>query len=195
MKKHWMPVLIIFIVLFSAGCGSKDSAAEVNTVQVFEDGSISEAIVESFEKSNYNTTELEIRLMEELSRYNAENGEEKIKLKKFDNEDGMIKVSIKYAGAEDYAEFNRVEFFTGTVTSAKEKYPFDREFVKVENGSVTDGAAEVAGNSKVLVLEEPGDVLVSGKILAVTTNVELTGKKRAKVVEQEDHALAYIVYQ
>lgn len=195
MKKHWMPVLIIFTVLFFAGCGSKGSEAEINSIRVHDDGSISEVIVESFDESNYNGTEIEIQLREELSQYNKESGEEKIKLKEFENEKGMIKVSIKYASAEDYAVFNSVEFFSGTVTDAKQKYEFESEFVKVNNGKVTDGAVEVAGNSKVLVLKEPGDIVLSGKILAVTTNVELTGKKQAKVIEQEDHSLAYIVYQ
>ena len=89
---------------------------------------------------------------------------------------------MNYAASRDYQDFNNVTFYAGDLQGAyNQKYEFPDEFQKVENGKVTGSVtrSDILGglNYNVVICSEEMDIEVPGKILYVTTDAVVTGKK------------------
>lgn len=90
---------------------------------------------------------------------------------------------MNYAASRDYQDFNNVTFYAGDLQGAyNQKYEFPDEFQKVENGKVTGSVTRsdiLSGlNYNVVICSEEMDIEVPGKILYVTTDAVVTGKRR-----------------
>ena len=99
---------------------------------------------------------------------------------------------MSYASGDDYSKFNQVTFFTGDVLTAYQAgYDFSGKFQSVEKGQVT--GADVTGNDilnsynyGLVILTEPILVKVPGNIVYASDNVEITGKKSARVLSEAE---------
>ena len=95
---------------------------------------------------------------------------------------------------DDYSKFNNVTLFTGDVLEAYQAgYDFAGKFQSVEKGQVT--ATDVTGNDilnsynyGIVILTEPILVTVPGNIVYASDNVEITGKKTARVLSETEAA-------
>ena len=97
---------------------------------------------------------------------------------------------MNYAASRDYQDFNNVTFYAGDLQgSIQSKYEFPDEFQKVENGKVTGSVTRsdiLSGlNYNVVICSEEMDIEVPGKILYVTTDAVVTGKKTATSISEE----------
>ena len=107
-------LISVLTVTFLTGCGTEFSA-DKDTVYVQKKGTVKGANVADFDKDYYDETELSDFITETVDTYVAKAGEGTVTIQEFAVENGIAHVYLDYAGAEDYAEFNGVEFYAGTV--------------------------------------------------------------------------------
>ena len=91
---------------------------------------------------------------------------------------------------DDSVSAYNVTFYAGDLQGAyNQKYEFPDEFQKVENGKVTGSVTRsdiLSGlNYNVVICSEEMDIEVPGKILYVTTDAVVTGKKTATSISEE----------
>lgn len=189
-------------------CGTSFKAAE-STVYITKKGTVVGADIEDFNEDYYDEEELKNYITESVESYAASNGDGSIEIKSFQIEpsDGggdMAQLYLNYASCADYARFNDVMLFAGTVLQAQaENYEFNQNFQKVEEGSLA-GSVDVqevldAEEYKIAVIGEETVVKVDGTIQYVSDgNVEPSGKDTARTfydVEDPDAQPAYIIYK
>lgn len=181
-------------VVLLTGCGAEFSA-DKDTVYVQKKGTVKGANVAAFDKDYYEETELSDFITDTVDTYVAKAGEGTVSIQEFAVEDGVAHVYLDYAGAADYAEFNGVEFYAGTVLDAKaDGYEIPDAFTAVTDAETTWDAQE----NKIVIIGQQTQVQVDGTILFVSANVSATGKNTADVtydILDEEAEPAYIVYK
>lgn len=180
----WIAVLAVAACAMT-GC-SKFSPEET-AVSVGKDGKITAAVIEQLDQDYYNEDELKTSIDQAVADFAEENGEDLVTVEKYETEDRKVTLFMDYADADAYAAFNNVVFFTGDMVEAGGAgYDFGTEFQEVKKGEVTKeqvASDEVLSsyNYNVVILQEEMGVEVPGDIVYVSSNVEVTGKKSAKV--------------
>lgn len=173
---------------------------ESSAVSISEEGVITEYVSDTLGEAYYDASELESMITSEIRDYNAANGEDSVVMKEFVTEGSDVRLTMEYARAEDYAAFNNVEFYYGSMINAQlEGYLFDGSYKKVKNGVVQGQAvsgSEVLKNmaAEVLIVTAPLEVHVPGTVIFTGTNAEIlaaddvnaTGKTKE---EQENTGL------
>ena len=184
----------VLAIILLTGCGTEFSA-DKDTIYVQKKGTIKGANVAYFDKEYYSETELSEFITDTVDTYVAKSGEGTVTIQEFAVENGVAHVYLDYAGAEDYAQFNGVEFFAGNILEAKaEGYDIPNAFTAVTDKETTWDAE---GN-KIVIVGQQTQVQVDGTILFVSANASVTGKNTADVtydILDEDAQPAYIVYR
>ena len=187
-------LLSALTVTLLTGCGA-DFSADKDTVYIQKKGTIKGANVADFDKEYYDETELSDFIKETVDTYVEQAGEGTVEIQQFAVSDGVAHVYLNYAGAEDYAQFNGVKFYEGTVLDAKaEGYEIPDAFTSVTDDETTWDAE---GN-KIVIIGQQTQVKVDGTILFVSANASVTGKNTADVsydILDEEAQPAYIVYK
>lgn len=187
-------LLSALTVTLLTGCGA-DFSADKDTVYIQKKGTIKGANVADFDKEYYDETELSDFIKENVDTYVEQAGEGTVEIQEFAVSDGVAHVYLNYAGAEDYAQFNGVKFYEGTVLDAKaEGYEIPDAFTSVTDDETTWDAE---GN-KIVIIGQQTQVKVDGTILFVSANASVTGKNTADVsydILDEEAQPAYIVYK
>ena len=187
-------LISVLAVTLLAGCGAEFSA-DKDTIYVQKKGTIKGANVANFDKEYYKETELSEFITETVDTYVAKSGDGTVVIQEFAVENGIAHVYLDYAGAEDYAQFNGVEFFAGTILDAKaDGYDIPNAFTAVTDKDITWDAE---GN-KIVIVGQQTQVQVDGTILFVSENASVTGKNTADVtydILDEEAQPAYIVYK
>ncbi len=201
MKKfrRLFPGLLAAAALLAGGCvGSR--GAETTTLYVDEDGVLEQAIVEAVEEDGFTQEELRTYVREDVEAYGAENGEEKVTLESCRLSGGTARITLKYASAADYASYNQVECFLGTVQEAKSAgYSFEGDFLDGSGNAVENSAVQAQPEAHVLILEEVLDVRLPGEILYTSADASVSGERTVSVKAAEDAGFTdspvYIIYQ
>lgn len=198
MKKIVMLMATIVVAAALAGCSIKAFDADEDTVYVQKKGTIIGAIIESFDKEYYNDEELKEMIDSEIAEYNGSTGRKSLEIESFEVVNKVAKLFINYETPDDYAAFNKVEFFAGTVKEAVDAgYGFDDKFIKADDKDASVSVKKdilQQDEYMVVILDESINVQIDGEILYLSDNAELLGKKLAKVTEDTSEA-AYIIYQ
>ncbi len=197
-------VCLLMTGLFSA-CG-KSLEADRDTVYIQKKGSIIGAAIADFDKDYYDEEELKAFAEERVQEHQEEHGKNSVTIDKFSVEEGTAKLYMKYAGYEDYQEFNEVTLFSGTVPQALAAgFTFDTDFTKIKDGKAA-GSVEntevVDTDYKVVVLSEKVEVKVDGSVQYMSSDyTSLKGKDTVTVQvpeeagDGEELSLVYIVYK
>ena len=207
MKKSISLLLVTALTLaLLTACGGKLKVDE-NTVYVNRKGKVTGATVESFDKAYYNEKELETYINRQVEAYTAEHDRKSVRIDSFSVADGIARLNIAYAGYEDYAAFNEVEMFVGTIPQAMAAgYDFKDDFLAVENGELAGEADRDTvidnGELKVVILNEKVNVKVQGTVRYVsagyttpTAKDTVTIKLPEDALDGEELALVYIIYK
>lgn len=191
MKRAKILAIAVLAVGLLSSCSKKFSPDE-SAVLIGKEGDITAAVIDTLDESYYNSEELKENVEASVASYNSSAGGENIEIDKFEIEEGNVKLFMKYASYTDYKEFNNVDFYVGDITDAYNNggYRFETTFQEVENGEVIRMDIEreeiFAGvNHSMMIFYENMEVEVPGKILYASSNVEVTGKKSAKMVDPE----------
>ncbi len=187
-------VLLVLTAAVLGGCG-KEFSADTDTVYVQKKGTIKGANVAAFDKEYYDEAELEGFINDTVDTYVAKAGEGTVAVTSFAVEDGTAHVYLDYAGAEDYAQFNGVDFYAGTVLDSQaDGYDIPKEF----NAATDKDTTWDADGNKIVIIGQQTQVKVDGTILFVTPNAEVVDKNTVNVtydILDEEAQPAYIVYK
>lgn len=194
MKKLKAYIAVVIMLMLVTGCSLKSFDADANTVYVKADGSVSAAFIEDFSESYYDSSELESFINESVKEYN--DGSEKVKVEKFNVKDNAVKLITNYKTAIDYADFNKVDFFAGTIGDAKKSgYKFDQEFTNLEEKiAISSETIKSLTQCKVVIFEENVQLKTDSKILYISNNAELVNEKTG-MLKSDAKGLAYLVYE
>lgn len=162
-----------------------------NTILIKSDGEIRAAIVEKFDKDYYDLSELSEFVKKEVDSYNNKVGEEEVLI-----DDVVIKgnraiVILTYSGMEHYSGFNNVRAasFNADVESIPLELP--EEVLNIKNKKPVSLDSVLEGKNRVLVLYEPYDIHIEGKIKYYSSNVKLEGKRRAESTTEDPIVIIY----
>ncbi|MBO4902680.1 MAG: hypothetical protein J5518_07795 [Lachnospiraceae bacterium] len=187
MKNKLLPVILLAL-LFLSGCGAAADLEDTeSTIYIREDGSIESLIVEPFPEDVYDASELPDMIREMTETYNDEHTGT-VKLISSRVTDGQAFVKLTYESAEDYAAFNRTDFFYGTVAEGIEKGYTKKTTLKNAYGSNIVSGAAIADMSSyhMVVVREPVQVRTYEAILYLSPNLELIDEKTARVSSETD---------
>ena len=131
-------------------------------------------------KDYYNLNELSEFVMGEINTIIVSGGENVI-MDELERKDDKVIMILSYTGMKHYAEFNKVlaAYFNGGNKEILIELP--NTLVNVKDGS-TDNTRDVIQNEKikVLIVEEPFDVIVDGKIQHHSDNATIVEKNKLK---------------
>ena len=207
-RKLYAALIVLAAAGMTTACGTSFEADE-STVYITKDGNVIGADIEDFNEDYYDEEELKAYITESIESYVESNGDGSLELQKFQTEsskeDGVTaQLYLTYATYIDYALFNDINMFAGTVSDAqKEGYAFDQEFQKVEEGSAA-GSMDIKElledeKMKVVIIGDETVVRVDGEIQCISTgNAEAAGENTVRVhydVEDEKAQPAYILYK
>lgn len=189
MKRRSIAIFLT-VLLSLTGCGGIEKAKE-STVTVSDEGVVTEALIEEFLSEDYDETELEKSIREMVDIYNTESGKDAVKIMKIQVKEGEATALLQYESDEVYREFNQVDFFTGTVGQAKEEgFTFTETFQDTEGKEVASGIIpDSCTDQQLIIVREPLNVLVPGKILYVSNNMKILSSKEAKL--EQDVEVSY----
>ena len=189
MKRRSIAIFLT-VLLSLTGCGGIEKAKE-STVTVSDEGVVTEALIEEFLSEDYDEKELETSIRQMVDTYNTESGKDAVKIMKIQVKEGDPTALLQYESDEVYREFNQVDFFTGTVGQAKEEgFTFAETFQDTEGKEVALGIIpDSCTDQQLIIIREPLNVLVPGKILYVSNNMKILSSKEAKL--EQDVEVSY----
>ena len=204
MKRRSIAIFLT-VLLSLTGCGGIEKANE-STVTVSDEGVVTEALIEEFLSEDYDEKELETSIRQMVDTYNTESGKDAVKIMKIQVKEGEATALLQYESDEVYREFNQVDFFTGTVGQAKEEgFTFAETFQDTEGKEVALGIIpDSCTDQQLIIIREPLNVLVPGKILYVSNNMKILSSKEAKLEQDVEvlyenaqvttEAYGYVIY-
>lgn len=179
-------VLTLALILGMTGCGKfLDS---VNSLEIDGNGNVKAFSISEFDKEYYSGTELRKQILDSVSEYNDSAKEERIRLKTCKVSRKKAQVFLRYKSIEDYAAFNNVLAWSGTITEAIENKFLDKDTVAVSgDGTLKTTIGELESEFgeetatrkgkilKVLIVEEPLMIKVAGKVEYTIGDVTMDG--------------------
>ena len=174
-------ILTLALTLSLAGCG--EFLKSVNSLEIDGSGNVKAFSISEFDKGYYSGTELRKQILDSVSEYNESAKDERISLKSCKVSKKMARVLLKYKSLEDYAAFNNVLAWSGTLADAVEEGYFDKDTaVMSSDGTLKTTIDELeskfggkTSSLKVLAVEEPLMSKVPGKIRYTLGNVTMEG--------------------
>ena len=174
--------LVCLLSLGLAGCASAVRSSSTS-LSIDETGTIVEEIVEAQGSEKYSQEELTAFINAQLEQYNADKDEAAISLDSCLIESGTVKIRMTYNSCADYADFNQMVCFDGTLQEAEAAgYEIERTWLDPE-GAIGDKEIirERDAEWKIFIVSEAIDVKVPDKILYASENVKITGRLTATV--------------
>ena len=220
--KMWRAAVLVLGLGLLTGCDMMQeddwTPREEAAISIDEEGRITEYLSEKLDQAYYNFDELKSMLDSEVADYNARHGDGSVTVVTAEQEEGKANLVIEYRSGADYAEFNNIEFYYGSMINAQlSGYLFDVSYKQVNDGVVQ--VEEVSGSEvlkkmadQVVVVRAPLEVHVPGNIdfmssnanalgsnvvLAVGTGNEDSAKSVVTASEEEREAMnrVYIVFE
>ncbi len=186
---------VILMLLFLSGCSGKEELNETR-IRILKKGQIENTIVEAFGMNYYDEAELRKMLEDSIRAYDGKAKEAgRISIKSIETENDMIFVSVLYKSWEDYASFNQVDFFYGSISDALSRgYDMTMTLSSAEDGRRV-GLSELSEEGgRILIVSEPVLIEPDSDIQYVSANVEYIDRRQARI-SGESAGLAYIVVE
>lgn len=200
MKKLILCTIMLLSMIGIAGCSKEEifiTTEDVsgNTMLAKANGIIQVATVEEWDKAYYNLNDLEEFVKKEVNAYNQSAGGDKVTIDEggLALNKGKAIMLLTYTGMDQYTEFNQVSaaYFNGGVANIPISLPDTLVSVKDNANSNT---SEVVQNSKykVLVINEPYEVIVDGSLMYYSNNAVINGDNKLQSAED---GMTVVVYK
>jgi hypothetical protein len=186
MKKFSFVTIVMVCFLGLMGCSNKKSSLDAekistSTMLAKANGEIETVIVEDFAKDYYDLNDLEEFTLKEIETYNKKTDGENIICEGVAIRDNKAVMAMNYSSMKHYSNFICVTaaYFNGGVKNYPLSLP--ENLLSVKNGE-TISAKEAIQNEKyrVLVVYEPYEVIVDGKIKYYSENAKIEDSNRLK---------------
>lgn len=176
MKKWFLCAIMLIFIVGTAGCRKEEKFLTVddvttNTILAKSNGILQVATIEEFDKPYYQLSELKEFISKEIDSYNKSAGENKVTLEDVELRSGKAIMLLTYSGMDQYANFNDVTaaYFSGGVTEVPLDLP--ATLVNEKNGSLVSTQEILQSDKyKILVMNEPYDIVVDGTIKYYSEN-------------------------
>lgn len=178
------------LMLALCACG-QEKEAETTSVKIEKDGTVVNTIIEDFDESLYNVDALKSMVLSEAAAFNSSSEGNSISVDKLEAADGKVTVVMTFSGASGYSEFNEKVLFFGTVLEGYEAgFDLDISLISTKKDGGEIGKEEILqmGESGLIVLEEPVNVITPSKIMYASENVAVLSDESAKVLDNGEAA-------
>lgn len=191
---------VVMCTLTLSGCGLQDTIEEMlggkawepgeTNLVVREDGTLTETVIDSLDQNYYNSGELEQMINSTVSEYNQNNGADAVIVDSLSLENNQVVLTMTYKSAADYADYNNVRFYNGSMLGAEmEGYLFYNQFRKVSEGvaegeNITNEEPLKHKEYQVLVTDASHLVQVPGDVVYVSANASPIGRREVQPVEE-----------
>lgn len=189
------PITALIVLCLLTGCSKGNNDLNETTLIINGKGEITHHIVESFDKSYYNEDELRSEINDEIEEYCSSKGDDKlVKLKDLKILDGMASAELTFKDYSDYAAFNEVDLFYGTIEEAiAADYPTDVTLKSVDDDdTIGKYEFEALKDNKIIVIGESILIKTPGRIEYTTANIDVIDKETAKMAS-DSVGVGYIV--
>lgn len=170
--------------------GIEEWAPEETYLVVQEDGTLTETVIDKLDQAYYNADELGEMITSTVGEYNQSHGADAIVVNSLSLENNQVILTMTYKTAEDYADYNNVKFYNGSMLGAEmEGYLFYNEFRKVNDGmvegeTITNEEPLKHKEYQVMVTDDSHLVQVTGDVVYVSANASPVGKREVQPVEE-----------
>lgn len=197
MKKVLLYAFILLTFILMNGCKKEEifltpEEITANTFLIKRDGSLHVAIVEDFDKSYYNLSELNEFVAKEVNAYNDKVGSKEITIEKLELKNGKVVMILGYTKMAHYSAFNSMPaayFGTDTQDVALE---LPSQYVDAKKNTAVDkDTAMKSKKNKVLVLYEPYEIIVEGDIKFYSENATLLDKNKIRSMDENMTVVIY----
>ena len=193
-------------VLFLAACGAP---YDRTTFVLSKDGSAKQYIIDDA-YSDTGIGELKTYVENSVKEYQGDSEETRVRIDKCDIADGKVDIELFYASCADYAAYNDVICFDGTLEEASAAgFDLDRGYTNAEGSGISYSqlsSYETDKQVRVLIMNEVTAVELPGTVLAYSTNVSTDGNGRLITLPDTDESIpeefrtinyenAYFVYE
>lgn len=167
-------LISVLCISFLSSCGSKETKPEVTTFKLNEDGTVQQTIIGDLTDGT-TVSGLKDYINELIADYTKGEDEAPAVVLESITEMGgdAADIVLSYASIDDYASFNNIDAFVGSIEEAYQKgYHFEKSFV-TENKTNISGymlPAEYPELS-VLVLREAMNVILPEKAVIVSDDI------------------------
>ena len=200
MKKFLLMGILVVLTFGVVACTNGNATTEekkMNSLSVFEDGSVKSVIIEDFSESYYNVDDLTKMILDTIAVYQKEDPDSSIELEACELMETQVKVVMKFNSAEAYSGYNCEELFVGTVQEAYDKgYDLNMTLTGTDKDASTIGRQELLGmgDNHIVILEntlDEGTLRVNcyDTILYTGNGVSRIEKKKADVVPAEEFSV------
>lgn len=188
MKKSVALITTAAFMMGFAGCSFggptelEPSEIAATTLCAHSDGTLEYVVVEDFSRDNYDLSELNQMINDEISDYNSENGAGRITLDYIDKTGTICTVSLGFLSSKDAKEFQQEEIFIGTVKEALDAgYDLNVTLKSAKDLQSTIGITELAGmgENHIVICENANRIRTDSKILYLSDEAKLLGKYEA----------------
>lgn len=179
MRRLSLTLLMLSMLFAMTGCGRKQADAEAG-LTITKEGRITSVLAGSFEKEYYDVEELREMIQLEVAQYNQKAGRQGIELQSLElNGENCVAV-LNYQSAEDYASYNEVPFFVGTVKEAVDAGVDLSVTLTAAGKDVAIGRAEIEAMEDYYLVVWYGDMPVAtpGKICYYGDNLQILGSRK-----------------
>lgn len=198
MKRLLLNALLLLGLFAFAACSNKEknlNADEitVNTILAKANGMLQVAIVEDFDKPYYNVEELKEFVKKEIEAYSKKAGDGKVKLDEIKQRGNKVIMLMTYSGMDQYTAFNKVTaaYFNSGIEDLKLALPATLKNTSNESITATKEVIQTAGY-KVLVLNEPYEIIVEGKVKYISENAKMLENDK---VSSDTEQMTVIVFK
>lgn len=175
MNKFGYGFILTLVTACLCGCGEMASVS-CNCVELSEDGTVTSTMVESFSESYYDENGLMQMVNDEVSSFNTNHGSEAITVEGHSLSDGVMTLTLNFAGIDYYNEYMPDSIYVGTVEGAyNQGFDFNRSLYIVGKNEATIGKKDLLemGDYKVMVVDGEYMVRCPGRILYYSQFMEL----------------------
>lgn len=207
MKKKIVFFMSAVLSLGLTACGNMvgdmDLEAGQSAIYIQEDGVVSYAVSEKFDKDYYDEDDLEDKIKKEVEAYNTSEGasvKDAITLDTFDVSKDTATMVLEFATNYDFLEYvvdyNKTQsdkFYIGAI-SGNSDCKIKGDFVSAD-GKETIKGKEISKMTEadILIVDEAYKVQIEGNILYTSTNCKIDEEGIVSTAKTDD-GMSYIVY-
>lgn len=196
MKKVLLYTFLLLSFIMLNGCKKEEiflTADDVtaNTFLIKRNGSLHVAIVEDFDKSYYNLSELNEFVAKEVNAYNQKVGSEEVTIEELELKNGKAVLILGYSKMAHYSAFNNMPAaYFGAGQDVDLELP--SQYVDAKKNTVVDEETAMKNDkNKVLVLYEPYEIIVEGDVRYYSDNAELVDKNKVRSMNENMTVVIY----
>lgn len=192
MKLRKLLVIGIAAALLS-GCGFNPEKVETTTVQILEDGTLTQIVVDDFDKDYYDFDEFSKMASSEVTAFNIANGENSAVIKDIIRNDDSVKTIMTFDSDDDYMLFNGTTFFYGTVNEMLDAgFSLPGDMVSRDGDAIDADTFYDKEEQHVIVVSEKINIVAPYKIEYMSSGTELVNSKEADLSNVSD-SLVYLL--